>query len=802
MFTAQAMSKAQTLERVSGLLTKFDVPHLVYFSVLEYEKDQDDTIRKIQTFFSSLSATVAVRSSSLAEDNADSSNAGKFESILNVEVRNRIHLVDAFERVIAALKRVKGHSADDQVIVQSMINNPTMSGVLFTHELSSGAPYYVINYDDVSGRTDTVTSGDGEHANKSLYVLRGKTDLIRSSRITKLLEAVAELELVMDSQYLDIEFAIDEAETPYLFQVRLITAAKKWKRDELDHLKRFLDETHATLEERLQQEATEGAGPTLLGQMPDWNPAEILGQAPTRLSESLYQRLITDDIWSLARAQMGYSRPTNRSLLVDVAGHSFVDVGLSFASFIPEGVSSRIKARLVKHWTRQLQENPQLHDKVEFDVAITCFSFDLESKVATLIGDALTTNEKTDLYEQLAAQMRMLLFSPGQHSVDTALSKIAMLKDLQSSASYFAKDANARALERLIADCQELGTLPFSILARYGFIAKTMLLSLVSQGLIDNATSESLLKSVKTVATDFLDDIAGVKAMKLSEHAFWDIYGHLRPGSYDICSPRYDTLNNFFEVAKPSVRKLKDGSSTAIEAGLSSQREAAIDSFFRKSALPDLTWAQFKAFVHTAIEAREYSKFVFTKSLSGILEIIAEQAARYGFAREDITHLSIADVLALISVEADDGLGIFQEKIQSARNRHALAQSIRLPQLVGDSTGAYIAPFQVSRPNLITNNTVSADAIYLNSDINIDDLDLFDKIVLIESADPGFDWIFAHNIAGLITQFGGANSHMAIRSAEFALPAAIGCGLQLFEELKDASIIRLDCSSGLITKIS
>lgn len=790
------------LERISGQLTRFNVPPLLYFSVREYEKDQDDTIERTQAFFAGQSATVAVRSSSLAEDTADSSNAGKFESILNVEVGCRMHLVDAFERVIGALKQVEWHSADDQVIVQSMINNPTMSGVLFTHELSSGAPYYVINYDDVSGRTDTVTSGDGEHANKSLYVLRHKTDLIRSSRITKLLEAVAELEIVVDSQFLDIEFAIDEAETAYLFQVRPITAGKKWERDELDHLDRWLDETYATLQERLQQEATEGSGPTLLGQMPDWNPAEILGQAPTRLSESIYRRLITDDIWSLARAQMGYSRPTNRSLLVDVAGHSFVDVGLSFASFIPEGVSASIKARLVNHWTRQLREDPQLHDKVEFDVAITCFSFDLERKIAALVGDALTPDEKAELCEQLAAQMRMLLFSPGQHSVDTALSKIAKLKNLQDSAGYFDKDADAATLERLIADCQELGTLPFSILARYGFIAKTILMSLVNRELIDNAKSESLLQSVETVATDFLDDIARVKALKLSEDAFWDIYGHLRPGSYDICSPRYDTLINFFEVAKPSVPTLKDASSPETGTGLSSEQEAAIDSFFRKSALPDLTWAQFQAFVRTAIEAREYSKFVFTRSLSGILEIIAAQGARHGFAREDITHLSIADVLTLIAMEAEEGRDLFQEKIHSARRRHALAQSIRLPQLLGDSSGAYIAPFQVSRPNLITNKTVSADAIYLNSDSNIDDLDLFDKIVLIESADPGFDWIFAHNIAGLITQFGGANSHMAIRSAEFALPAAIGCGLTLFEELRDASIIRLDCSSGLITKIS
>ena len=67
--------------------------------------------------------------------------------------------------------------------------------------------------------------------------------------------------------------------------------------------------------------------------------------------------------------------------------------------------------------------------------------------------------------------------------------------------------------------------------------------------------------------------------------------------------------------------------------------------------------------------------------------------------------------------------------------------------------------------------------------------------MLIKSADPGFDWIFSHNIAGLITQYGGPNSHMAIRCAEFGLPAAIGCGEKLYNQLLKAKVIELDCGS-------
>ena len=63
------------------------------------------------------------------------------------------------------------------------------------------------------------------------------------------------------------------------------------------------------------------------------------------------------------------------------------------------------------------------------------------------------------------------------------------------------------------------------------------------------------------------------------------------------------------------------------------------------------------------------------------------------------------------------------------------------------------------------------------------------------------DWIFSKNISGLITKFGGAASHMAIRCAELGIPAAIGCGEQLFESLQQANRVLLDCSSKLIIPI-
>ena len=79
---------------------------------------------------------------------------------------------------------------------------------------------------------------------------------------------------------------------------------------------------------------------------------------------------------------------------------------------------------------------------------------------------------------------------------------------------------------------------------------------------------------------------------------------------------------------------------------------------------------------------------------------------------------------------------------------------------------------------------------------------LQNKIIMIESADPGYDWIFTHNIKGLITKYGGVGSHMAIRCAEFNLPAAIGCGNKIFGNLLKSKKIRLDSINRQIINVT
>jgi phosphoenolpyruvate-protein kinase (PTS system EI component) len=64
---------------------------------------------------------------------------------------------------------------------------------------------------------------------------------------------------------------------------------------------------------------------------------------------------------------------------------------------------------------------------------------------------------------------------------------------------------------------------------------------------------------------------------------------------------------------------------------------------------------------------------------------------------------------------------------------------------------------------------------------------------MVESADPGYDWIFSHGIGGFITKYGGANSHMAIRAGELGIPAVIGAGEALYGQWEKGEVLELDC---------
>ncbi len=754
--------------------------------------DRASILSRIITRFGTM--VLAVRSSAYGEDGALHSKAGIYDSVLGVPAEPQA-LAAAIDQVVESYNRDSISRLDDEVIVQRMVGKTVMSGVAFTHDFNTGAPYYVINYDDVSGLTNTVTSGEGEYSNRTLYIHRGATEALRSERFQRLIEAIQELEYIMGSQFLDVEFALAKDLTPYLLQVRAITTQPNWNRAVAKRIDAALQGIQAFVKARMQPMEGIYGSSTVFGQMPDWNPAEMIGRAPRALAFSLYKTLITDHAWRIAREMMGYAVPVGQPLMVSLAGQPFIDTRLSFHSFLPEGLAPEISEKLVDAWVKRLQAYPELHDKVEFEVAITTYSFDIDEKIKTLGGSALTQEEQSTFKEVLRQQTRGLLANNGPGGIDISLARVEELSQKQVKARQIFSGQDITSLFEMIDDCIRLGTVPFSVLARHGFIARTILHSLVQRSILSMEDVQRILSGIRTVASTLVNDMRRLQLGELSRFEFMAEYGHLRPGTYDILSQRYDQMPDF-GMNDLQVRPRQEHN----EFMLSEMQRREIDLLLQSEDFCELDAEKLLEYVKAATVGREYGKFVFTRSVSDILELIACFGEKHGLSRDEMSHISIGNILDVAMKSSE---GTIEERLRRIAKdeceKHALSAAIRLPQVLFDEAGVHIVPFQVSHPNFITHKKITAPCVCLFAGQTAPALT--GKIVLIENADPGFDWIFAQQIGGIITKYGGANSHMAIRCAEFGIPAAIGCGEQRYEVFINANQILLDCAAGLINSL-
>lgn len=783
-------SKARTLEALQPRLSAFTIPGFRYFRVSEWNGGADAICSDIISHFAG--RMLIVRSSASDEDGDHATRAGEYDSVLNVPSGDVPAVRSAVETVIGSYLRKGAGSGDDEVIVQEMLLRTAMSGVVFTHDLNTGAPYYVINYDDVSGRTNTVTAGDGEYANRTLYVHRSATQAVRSQRFQRLLAAVQELESVMGSQFLDIEFALGEDLTPYLLQVRAITTQPNWNRATARRIDGALQGIQSFIRNRFQPCEGVFGRTSIFGQMPDWNPAEMIGRAPRALAYSLYKALITDAAWRDARQSMGYAVPVGQPLMVSLAGQPFIDTRLSFHSYLPAGLSPKTSEKLVDCWVQRLTDHPELHDKVEFEVAITTYSFDIDEKIEALTDDVLGPAERLEFKHALQQQSHDLLRDASPGGITAAYEKLKLLAQKQAERRAKPGAAGIGALHEMLDDCIRNGTTPFAVLARHGFIARTLLHSLNRQGILSADEMQRFQGSIRTIASELVSDLRRLQTGELSRPEFMAQYGHLRPGTYDILSFRYDQIEDLGSAGTALMPPEESA-----EFLLSDSQRKAIDDVLAEHGFSGVDAERLMAYIREATIGREYGKFVFTRTVSDVLETLVAFGEEHGLSRNELSHVPLSDILDVAVASAERSIeSRLRDRAEAGAESHALSAAIRLPQVLFDEAGVHVIPFQVSHPNFITDKSISAPCVRLHAGQSSPSLD--GKIVLIENADPGFDWIFAHQIAGLVTKYGGANSHMAIRCAEFNIPAAIGCGEQRFEALTKSDTIMLDCAASFI----
>lgn len=771
-------TKAETLERLRPLMRNGVIGEQVCFTAGDWKDDPQTVLDAIRAKFSGV--RVIVRSSAHSEDGWAASNAGSYESVLNVPVSDAGRTAEAIERVIGSYS---SSLSTDQVLVQEMLYDVVLSGVAFTRTLTHRAPYYVLNYDDSSTKTDSVTGG-GRQDLRTLFVRRSCLASAKrlDARIAKVVSALTELEDLVGHSSLDIEFAMDTAGMVHILQLRPLAARHNGNNVSDDRIDLALDSAAKWFQTAALRGSQLVGETPLFGVMTDWNPAEIVGTKPRNLALSLYRQLITDDVWARQRAEYGYRDARPCPLIVSFAGHPYVDIRASFNSFVPASLDDGLATRLANHYLTHLTRQPELHDKVEFDIAFTCLTFDFDR----LAADRLSANgfSAADV-----ASLKAALLDVTNRGIARVEDDYATLKVLETRYEKL-QARNMAPLDRafeLLGDCRRFGTLAFAHLARSAFVAMALLRSLERTGVVTAQDTSAFLGSLETVTGMFEKDGAAVHAGSLSFDAFADRYGHLRPGTYEITSDAYaDDPDRYLKpMIKVCKQALRDYSwSAEVRAQIGRQLEMLgirvdVDGF--------------EHFVRRAIAGREYAKFLFTRNLSAALTSLGQ----IGYLdREALSHVDISDLNKLrVGAHPANVTAWLAARAEEGASEYELRCAIELPPLITriEDFDAFERPS--SEPNFVGQGRVLAEIVVMADGEASTTEPLAGKIVVIPRADPGYDWLFAHDISGLITQYGGANSHMAIRSAELGLPAAIGVGESYFERFSTARMILLDCAA-------
>ena len=338
----------------------------------------------------------------------------------------------------------------------------------------------------------------------------------------------------------------------------------------------------------------------------------------------------------------------------------------------------------------------------------------------------------------------------------------------------------------LLEDCKRYGTLPFAGLARAGFIAVQMLKSLVSVGVFNQNDYDGFMTGLNTVSSQLSRD-----QRALDKTSFLSRYGHLRPGTYDILSPRYDETPEDYLSGNHNSENF----SKRKPFNLSSTQERDISKLLNEHDLSSDVIGLFE-FLQAGIELREYAKFIFTRNLSDVLAMFKDWGKGFNFSAEDLAFANISCIKELYA-GSDDPKIVLENSIKEGKARYKETSQLWLPPLITSPEDVWAFHVPDSEPNFVTQGSVVGFVRTSDQREN-----LSGSIVFIPSADPGFDWLFSYGIAGLVTAYGGVNSHMSIRANELGLPSVIGAGETLFKQWSKANRIHIDCANRRVEVLS
>lgn len=744
------------------------VPKYYYFDYLAFTKNKLAVLKKINTKFKK---KIIIRSAFYEEDGIKT-NAGKYLSISNVNPKNYNQVTKSIEKVFHCYGKIK---SNDFLFVQEYIDNADSVGVIFTADPKNGSPFRTINFTNTNS-TDLITSGKSNGKICSFFKNIKKTKL--NKNIRKIENTIKKLEDKFSNKALDIEFLILKKKI-FILQVRKINVQSNKK---INFKKSIKD-----LEKKIAKMTNESSH--LIGKeryfstMTDWNPAEIIGLKPKPLAMSLYQSLITDEIWSQSRVFLGYKDVTKMPLLYSFFGTPYIDLRTDINSFLAPELSEKIQIKLINFYFKSFKKNPyNFYDKIESSLVINCISLDLNKYKKLLNKSNLLRNEKKQIINKYINLTSEIILKLNDNIKKYEYGKYLLMKQKKN------KNSTINKIYLLHNICKNYGTLPFANLARMAFIAIEFINSFEELKIISSEEKKKFLETIKSISLEMNKDL------KKSKSKFLKNYGHLRPNTYEISTPNYkENFKNYFQKFKLNVTRPR-------KFIFSNNQKKKINFYIKKYNFKNINADILINFIENSIYHREKSKLFFSKIIDSIFTELKILSKRIGLKQSDLQYLDIKNILTLYGKFSHQKvIKDLKKNILDNKKIFEHDKNFNLPNVILNKKDIYFFEEKKASPTFVTNKTITSKFIVMNKFSK--KLNLNNKIVCIENADPGYDFIFNYKINGLITAFGGPNSHMSIRCNEFSVPAAIGVGEKKFQQLLKKNMLYLNCEKKMLSNI-
>ena len=461
--------------------------------------------------------------------------------------------------------------------------------------------------------------------------------------------------------------------------------------------------------------------------------------------------------------------------------------------------------KLLAFYDRKILSDITAHDKIEFEIVFSNYDFTTEDRLQELLEYEFTKGEIQDLSNSLFRLTDRAICNFRQNRMQDIRSLNGLKvhrENIRNNWLMAAKDVNTsiRYFIELIESIKQYGTPKFARQARLAFISKALCRSLSAKGYFTSREIDDFMMSIYTVASEYDSDFQDFAEGRITRAAFDEKYGHLRSGTYDITCETYEERD--FDSSKASETAKKQ------RQRIERLKHTPLDPEKVEQALSDIGFGvdakKFVEFLKDSMEEREYFKFEFTKSLSLAIDILINIGEMLNFSKEDMAYLTVDDIIAVYHKPETEIRRIWEQVIAENRRAYTDASDMILPDVICNKQQLEYIEMVEARPNFITSEIVAGAVVVLEDEESKREdagaVDVVDKIVVIPKADPGYDWIFAKGIRGFITKYGGVASHMAIRCAEFNIPAAIGCGDVIYNYVTGLDKLTLDCKNGKILK--